>query len=367
MSHLAILGSRHSVTRHSLKCVVVSISAVVVAMCACQAHASWTVTRLGQGQARSTFGGQQVGSVGGSAALWNGTASSLLSLHPAGATESAAFFTTGIQQVGFARVSDRAHASLWGGTAGSWVDLHPLSAVGSTAYGAAGNQQVGWVAAEFDGATQSHAALWNGTASSWTDLNPLGASSSEAWATTGAKQAGYVETFSGQVRASLWSGTAASWINLHPADAEHSQAFGAYGLQQVGVASFGGVGHASLWSGTASSWIDLHPPGAFSSGAQAIHSSYQVGTVSLAAFGPSHASLWTGTAASWQDLHAVLPSEFLNSSASAVWSDSGVIHVVGNGTTAAGHEALLWTWVVPPPSTLVVFCFAVLPVAKRRR
>ncbi|MEM4409849.1 MAG: PEP-CTERM sorting domain-containing protein [Candidatus Caldarchaeum sp.] len=64
--------------------------------------------------------------VGGTwhASLWSSSAASWVSLHPAGASTSAAYAAWGTNQVGHARVGGLPHASLWSGTAASWVDLH---------------------------------------------------------------------------------------------------------------------------------------------------------------------------------------------------------------------------------------------------
>src|SRR5262245_39928051 len=71
----------------------------------------------------------------------------VINLHPAGASGSAAFDATGTQQqVGYADVSGQRHASLWSGTAASWVDLNPFYVTGeSVAEATTGSQQVGYV------------------------------------------------------------------------------------------------------------------------------------------------------------------------------------------------------------------------------
>ncbi len=76
----------------------------------------------------------------------------------------------------------------WNGTAASVVDLHPAGFGHSEAYGVAGGSQVG-IGSSF-GADQ-HALLWNGTAASVVDLHPAGFTESRASAVAGGSQVGY--------------------------------------------------------------------------------------------------------------------------------------------------------------------------------
>jgi hypothetical protein len=85
-------------------------------------------------------GDRQVGfaNIGGvdRAGLWSGSASSWVSLHPAGASASEADGVFEGQQVGFARIGGVRRAGVWSGTAASWVDLHALLPSGYTESGA---------------------------------------------------------------------------------------------------------------------------------------------------------------------------------------------------------------------------------------
>jgi hypothetical protein len=67
------------------------------------------------------------------AALWSGTAASLVGLHPDGAFASEANGVSNGRQAGWATFAANQHAGYWSGTAASWVDLHPAGATDSRA------------------------------------------------------------------------------------------------------------------------------------------------------------------------------------------------------------------------------------------
>jgi hypothetical protein len=60
------------------------------------------------------------------ALLWNGTAASVVDLHPAGFSDSNATAVSGAGQVGYGYSEGSNHAFLWSGTAASALDLHPF-------------------------------------------------------------------------------------------------------------------------------------------------------------------------------------------------------------------------------------------------
>lgn len=188
-----------------------------------------------------------------------GSVSTYTDLHPVGATDSAAYAASGERQGGLVRVPHAAlgtvaHAALWNGTAASLVDLHPpgmhvdscINAMGAT-------KQAGYV--------DSRAALWTGNAASWIDLHPAAAVSSSALCAaesiSEAVQAGFA-FFPDGAHASVWHGTAASWVDLHPEGASDSYAFGTTLNMQCGYVREAGVAHASVWQGTRESRQDLH-------------------------------------------------------------------------------------------------------------
>ncbi|MGI8923508.1 MAG: hypothetical protein ACR2HJ_05620 [Fimbriimonadales bacterium] len=333
--------------------------AIALFLAAC-ANAQWTVVNLHpagatQSAAFGIDGGLQGGyaEVGGvvRASLWTGTAGSWVDLHPAGARESLVYGVGGGQQVGYAGVGRNLHASLWSGTAGSWVDLNPSEAVQSEAFGVHSGQQAGYAIVGGD----HHASLWSGTAKSWVDLNPAGSAGSWAFGVGGGQQVGFASA-DGVARASLWSGTANSWVDLNPAGSSGSLAFAVSNGQQVGTANVGDYTNASLWTGSADSWVNLHSGGANHSYAYAVHDGQQVGF--LAVFnGTLRASLWTGTAGSRVDLQRFLPPQFDSSVARGVWRDGAFTYVVGFGHNpkVPRYEALMWVSRASAPASYSMF------------
>jgi hypothetical protein len=206
----------------------------------------------GFSHAYATDGASQVGQVsfaGGfsGATIWQGS--------PAAWTEltegSVAYGVDNGQQVG--RVDlPQIHAALWTGSAASLVDLNPAGAGSSEAFGVHNGQQVG--RAQF---VTSHASMWTGSAASWVDLNPSVADHGRALAVFDGTQVGWVS--GGDLlgtHASLWNGSAASWVNLSnflPDEYIHDST-GAVQAYATGVWKDGGLtyisGYAWNWDGT---------------------------------------------------------------------------------------------------------------------
>jgi len=209
------------------------------------------------------------------AVLWQGSAAAYVDLHPAGVwNDSVARAVAGDQQVGninnyFYTTYERViveHAALWRGSAASVVDLHP-SGIGcrrSYANDTDGRRQVGY--GYFP--TQANKApyralLWSGTAASAVVLHPPGFTHSFAEGGGGDEQVGYAfdAQSGGGTRALLWRGTASSAVSLHPAGYVATSALATNGSAQVGFGSTPADAphsHALLWSGTAESVRDLH-------------------------------------------------------------------------------------------------------------
>jgi hypothetical protein len=140
----------------------------------------------GYGGSTTTGGFQVVGkkSLAGrdSAVLWSGNSPQNLSftdLHPAGAYESVAYGAgpglNGVaQQVGTSEATSvsQSHAALWTGSAQSLVDLNPSGAFSSTAYGASviGNDAIQFGVSFFPipNSYIGRATVWEGTAQSAT-------------------------------------------------------------------------------------------------------------------------------------------------------------------------------------------------------
>jgi hypothetical protein len=220
------------------------------------------------------------------ALLWYGSAFNYVDLHPAGIwTDSIARAIAGDQQVGNINYyfqgnesSPQAseHAALWRGSAASVVDLHPKGIGCDRSYGndTDGNRQVGYgYFPAFSNTSPYRALLWSGTAASAVVLHPPGFSHSFAEGVSGDEQVGYAYNVFGDYysRALLWHGTAASVVSLHPAEYLSTAALATNGTMQVG---YGGSqatnyqSHALRWSGTAGSVVDLHSllPTEFSQG-----------------------------------------------------------------------------------------------------
>ena len=180
--------------------------------------------------------GQYVGSAydGSSRAImWSGSFSNAIVLHPPGAPESSAYGVSDGQQVGYFLPDPLTpgHAALWYGTAESMVDLHSDAPnVDSVALAVHNGVQVGY------GGSPYHALLWRGSAASVVDLHPTNANPSiqpyyETFATcvAGSFQGGY-GTKSDKPRALMWTGTRQSVIDLHP---------GYWGSKASGISCYG--------------------------------------------------------------------------------------------------------------------------------
>ena len=99
-----------------------------------------------------------------------------LNLAPAGFTNSTAYGTDGVHQVGSANGTTTGnvdHAMLWSGTAASAIDLNPTNLSGfvkSYAVDTANGYEVGYAEPS---SNLAHAMLWSGTANSAVDLQSL--------------------------------------------------------------------------------------------------------------------------------------------------------------------------------------------------
>jgi hypothetical protein len=221
---------------------------------------SKTVIGNAGSQAFGVFGKQVVGWAGGfNAALWlDGTAQSLVNLHPTGYADSWAIGVDADSQVGNGSYADNGprRALLWHGSANSVVDLHPAGYKSSEAVAVYGDIQAGWAVPT--GSSQKRAMLWHGTAASAVSLNPLNCPQSEVTAVWDDYQAGSAYT-NGHTSAAIWHGTADSITYLNPAQYSNSILYGACGQYQVGIGyPYSNNYHAMIWSGSSESAIDLH-------------------------------------------------------------------------------------------------------------
>jgi hypothetical protein len=232
-----------------------------------------------------TNGTKQVGSGNGPptnfarhALLWSGSANSYVDLHPSGVwNDSVARAIEGDQQVGninfFYQGNESSpqsivHAALWRGTAASVVDLHPSFNGCERSYGndTDGSHQVGYCFFSIPNDPLTYGAVvWSGTAGSAVLLHPSGFTHSFAEGVSGNEQVGWgfnALEGDGYSRALLWHGTAASVVSLHPTGYLATTAYATNGINQVGSGSKledPSVSHALIWADTASSVLDLHP------------------------------------------------------------------------------------------------------------
>ena len=298
------------------------------------------------------------------AAIWSGTAGSVVDLHQASWTDgSIVTGVAGAASVGYSlSTTGNERALLWTGpSAASAVALHPASGYNSTfALGTSGNVQVGYGLESAIG--YERALMWNGSAGSVVELHPQNvAGNSIAFGAFGNYQVGYLEDFSvpvvnGYEHASLWQGSAASRVDLHPTSNAYETSI-AYAVDATSQGGWGQVtntldNHALLWHGSAASVVDLNPAGFLGSAVYGVGGSVQVGEGYVAPNGESHALLWTGSAASAVDLHSFLPSGFFQSQALGIDAATGVIVGVAFQTnTDVNGVAVIWTPVaVPEPA-----------------
>lgn len=251
------------------------------------------------------------------ALLWQGGAANYVDLHPAGNwNDSVARAVAGDQQVGninyyFYTSYERViveHAALWRGSAASVVDLHPNGIGCERSYGndTDGSRQVGYCYFSAPANTAPYrAVLWSGTPASAVVLHPPSYTHSFAEGVGGGQQVGHAfNALGGEYsRALLWRGTAASVVSLHPPGYLTSAAHATNGTLQVGSGSTpadGSHAHALLWSGTAESVVDLHTllPAEFAGGGSVAYDIDAEGNVVGLAQrpdGPTVAVLWHRT------------------------------------------------------------------------
>jgi len=201
---------------------------------------------------------QQVGSFNGHASLWSGTPGSRVELFNG---PSVAYGIAGGQQVGYISPGSENNAALWFGSAASVVNLNPAGAVSSAAQATDGVHQ--WGAAGYQGPSgfYGRAIRWSGTAATAIDFTPPGAQFAGVRGVGGGQQAGQANFPGVGLHATIWNGTPESWVDLHPFPAfGDSQLFATTGTMQVGSSHVPGFTfpHAGVWSGTAATFIDLN-------------------------------------------------------------------------------------------------------------
>lgn len=352
------LQAAHSVWTSSLAV------GLLVAAGSTSAFGGWTIVNLHpagavSSEAKSVHAGQQSGVTGVSqgALLWKGSAGSVKALSPAG-TGAASNSNFGAFQGGSITVGTginaRNHAALWGGTAASLVDLHPGAdvAVHTSVMAMDGSTQGGtFLPADTAGGTFSSGlpCMWTGTAGSFVNLTPDGFFSGEVRGVFGGQQVGATfDNFLGT--ACMWSGTAASFVNLQPVEALFSAAQCTDGVNQYGVIGIlepvPGL-FPVKWSGTAESWELLDSPADKWGEVHATHGGYQVGYITdTDGVSNSRACMWTNGPGSYFDIHQFLPANLTESNAHGIWrhAESGTTYIVGYGLNSGTNqrEAIMW-------------------------
>ena len=303
--------------------------------------------------------------------MWEGSAKSLVDLHPVGWDASYAMATDGKRQVGWREQHTGQagqFATMWSGSSKNWVDLHdPSTYIETNALGISGDVQVGVGVLPSE---TFRAVMWRNTAASITSLHPAHLFRSEALATDGKQQVGHAAVNFGLLRAALWTGTAESYIDLHPSGYVISESTGVASGQQVGrLGAQSGAYHAGLWHGSAATFVDLNPGEGFGSQGHATNGAIQVGEYAPF-FGSVHASMWMGTPESMVDLHPLLPAEYHGSGERSIASAVDAIgNIVGSAThvpTGATH-AVLWKPVPETSSALIVSLLTFFEILRRKR
>jgi len=166
--------------------------------------------------------GRQVGyyrnSTGGNmAAIWSGTASSVVNLHPGGMyTDSYARGISGNIQVGAATTAGHEHAGRWYNTSSTFLDMQPSGFNSSIATDVDGDLACGFAFDNsygvFDDGTQAH--YWDVVTGTPTNIHPGGFSTSKAYGINSGLAVGYMCESGGNPRAVLWNIRSGTLIDL---------------------------------------------------------------------------------------------------------------------------------------------------------
>ena len=178
-----------------------------------------------------------VGNVYTRAVIWGApTHYSAQSIHPTGYRNSNATAVDGEYQFGTASLPFAVvHAAMWRGSASTFVDMHPNWASNSSIVDASDGQQVGVV----NQWSTPHAVLWSGTPESIEDLNPEGATSSSMTACEQGLQIGSA-SFPDEptTRFGIWASSKRSFSSLVDVVPEGYQGFS---MSDIDVAEDGTI------------------------------------------------------------------------------------------------------------------------------
>jgi hypothetical protein len=304
------------------------------------------------------------------ATIWNRDGSIRTDLHPNGATNSVVWGVNGSGQVGSVVNGTQQDAAVWHGTAESMINLGKAGWI-TTAMATSAFGQVGHGSSTLDTDDAPHAVFWQGTANSFVDLNPTGAYFSYATAVGSGYQAGWAVGEFGQATGHtfLWRGTAESATIMDPAGTGNARIQAGSEFRQVGGASYADGWHAVAWSGTAESAIDINPSGYSYSDATTISESGEfAGGKTISGNGLYHAFLWnleTSETFDLQNYIGDIPFTVIASQVTGVADNGDAIGFVVDQNDEA--HSVRWNHVVPEPSSILAIGVGALFVLRRRK
>ena len=346
----------------------------------------WVPTKIGfwgpnnyvsiNGATSSGFGGYGVPDSANDfhALFWKSGDQAFTDIHPDGFCNSYIKQCIGGYQYGFGMALDgHNHALRWQGTAGSVIDLHPGGLWSdSRIFGAFGNDAVGNCSMIFDGL--NHAAFWKGSTSNFIDLTPDNAQGATPFACGADSQAGVASWDGFNNHAAIWHGSAASIVDLNPSWSKSSYALHIAGEMQGGLTYVDGpfsttANHATVWRGTAASAVDLNGPTNIESTLNDMNSDFQVGSVTVfnSPYQYNHATVWQGSAESAFDLQTSLSSiasGVYGSTAVAITESGDIIGYAGSSVD--GNFLVKWTHVVPEPTSIFAVVLGIGFLVRRR-
>ncbi len=157
----------------------------------------------------------EVGNVYSKAVIWQlPTHYSAFSIHPSGFRGSSLSAVDGEYQYGTVSLPFQGlHAAMWMGSSSSFVDLHPLTAINSSINAASHGQQVGVI----NQWNSPHAVIWSNSIESLVDINPAGALESTLTECDSGLQIGHALFDDGLgSHPGIWAGSAESFVDLTP-------------------------------------------------------------------------------------------------------------------------------------------------------
>jgi hypothetical protein len=280
------------------------------------------------------------------AAIWPTWSTLYVNLRPSSATSAVVEGADGGRQVGSVFPQGQwNHAALWQGTAESVIDISPPSPyLGGWPHARRGNQIVGYgVSPQGD----KHACLWlNDDPNQFVDLHPPEADWSEATATDGSWQGGRAAFPDVGLSAALWKRTSWSFVDMGPGEHRdgwiHGMAPGTQVGEYVNLSKW-----AVLWHDSPESWIDMSPSWSGAAALFATTGDLHIGWANRPGVHGAHAGIWHGDDPdSFFDLHPFVPPQYADYGSTAYDIDiaDGVVYIAGTVNAPLAH-AFLWVGV----------------------